>query len=40
MYPASTVLLASTLDGERPSRSQVGGMALATVALMLITFGN
>jgi uncharacterized membrane protein len=40
MYPASTVLLASMLDGERPTPAQLLGMALAVVALVLITLGN
>jgi drug/metabolite transporter (DMT)-like permease len=40
MYPASTVLLASALDGERATVSQLGGMALAVVALVMITLGN
>lgn len=40
MYPASTVLLASALDGERPTPSQLAGMGLAVVALVLITAGS
>jgi uncharacterized membrane protein len=40
MYPASTVVLASLLDGERPTPAQLLGMALAVVALVLITLGN
>jgi drug/metabolite transporter (DMT)-like permease len=39
MYPASTVALATFFDGERPSRSQLAGMALAAGALVLITTG-
>jgi drug/metabolite transporter (DMT)-like permease len=34
------VLLASMLDGERPTPAQLLGMALAVVALVLITLGN
>ena len=40
MYPASTVVLASMLDGERPTPAQLLGMALAVVALVMITLGN
>jgi drug/metabolite transporter (DMT)-like permease len=40
MYPASTVVLASILDGERPTPAQLLGMALAVVALVMITLGN
>jgi drug/metabolite transporter (DMT)-like permease len=40
MYPASTVLPASMLDGERPTSGQLMGMALAVAALLLITLGN
>jgi drug/metabolite transporter (DMT)-like permease len=40
MYPASTVVLASALDGERPTTGQVAGMVLAVAALVLITLGN
>lgn len=36
MYPASTVALATWFDGERASRSQLTGMALAATALTLI----
>jgi drug/metabolite transporter (DMT)-like permease len=39
LYPASTVGLASVLDGERATRSQVAGMGLAIVAVSLITLG-
>jgi len=39
MYPASTIVLAATLDGERAIRSQVVGMGLAAVALAMITLG-
>lgn len=39
LYPASTVALASVLDGERASRSQFVGMALAVVAVTMITVG-
>jgi drug/metabolite transporter (DMT)-like permease len=39
MYPASTVALATVLDGERASRAQLAGMALAATALVLITTG-
>jgi drug/metabolite transporter (DMT)-like permease len=37
MYPASTIALATVLDGERAIRSQAVGMALAAVALVMIT---
>jgi drug/metabolite transporter (DMT)-like permease len=39
MYPASTVLLATIVDGERPTRPQVVGMVLAAAALLMITLG-
>lgn len=39
LYPASTVALASALDGERPSRWQVIGMLAAAVAVAMITLG-
>lgn len=39
LYPASTVALASVLDGERASRSQLVGMALAVGAVATITVG-
>ena len=39
LYPASTVALASLLDGERPSRSQLAGMGLAVAAVTMITLG-
>jgi drug/metabolite transporter (DMT)-like permease len=37
MYPASTVLLATLLDGERARRPQVAGMALAAASLVMVT---
>lgn len=40
LYPASTILLAIVLDDERASRSQLGGMALAVVAVVAITLGS
>jgi drug/metabolite transporter (DMT)-like permease len=39
LYPASTVALASVLDGERASRSQSVGMVLAVAAVTMITVG-
>lgn len=39
LYPASTVVLASVLDGERATRSQLVGMAVAAVAVVCITIG-
>lgn len=39
LYPASTVVLASVLDGERATRSQLVGMGLAVAAVSLITVG-
>jgi drug/metabolite transporter (DMT)-like permease len=39
MYPASTVSLATIVDGERPTRPQATGMALAAAALLMITLG-
>jgi drug/metabolite transporter (DMT)-like permease len=40
MYPASTIVLASVIDGERATRSQLAGMALAAGALVMITTGS
>jgi drug/metabolite transporter (DMT)-like permease len=40
LYPASTIVLASLLDHERASRSQLGGMAVAAVAVSMITVGS
>jgi drug/metabolite transporter (DMT)-like permease len=40
MYPASTILLASVIDGERATRAQLAGMALAAGALVMITTGS
>ncbi len=39
MYPVSTVVLATTVDGERVSRPQLGGMLLAAAALGLVSSG-
>jgi len=39
MYPASTVALATIVDGERLSRSQVAGLGLVLVALGMVTAG-
>lgn len=39
LYPASTVALATVLDGERASRSQFVGMGLAVAAVAMITLG-
>jgi drug/metabolite transporter (DMT)-like permease len=39
LYPASTVLLATTLTHERLARSQVVGVLLALAAVVLITVG-
>jgi drug/metabolite transporter (DMT)-like permease len=40
MYPASTVVLATVLDGERLRRPQVAGLALTGGALVLVTLGR
>ena len=40
LYPASTIALATALDRERAGRSQIVGMALAAVAVALITVGS
>ena len=37
LYPASTILLAAALLRERPTRRQLGGMAVAAAAVVLIT---
>lgn len=37
LYPAGTILLAAATLGERPSRRQLTGMAIATAAVILIT---
>ncbi len=39
MYPASTICLASVIDGERATTAQLTGMALAAGALVMITTG-
>lgn len=40
LYPASTVVLAATFDGERIRRSQGVGMACAACALALVALGR
>jgi drug/metabolite transporter (DMT)-like permease len=40
MYPASTVLLATVFDGERMRRPQLIGLAIAGLALVLVTIGR
>ena len=40
LYPASTIMLAIALDHERASRSQLGGMTIAAVAVAAITIGS
>lgn len=40
LYPASTVFLAAVALGERLRRSQVAGLALATVAVVMIVAGR
>jgi drug/metabolite transporter (DMT)-like permease len=40
MYPASTVLLATVLDGERLRRPQAVGLGLAALALALVAVGR
>ena len=40
LYPASTVALATVLDGERATRWQLVGMALAGLAVAFITVGS
>ncbi len=40
MYPASTVLLATVLDGERMRRPQQVGLAIAALALVFVTIGR
>ncbi len=37
LYPAGTILLAAATLGERPTRRQLWGMAIAAVAVVLIT---
>lgn len=39
MYPATTVGLATALDGERMTRSQVVGLVLAVVAVAMVAVG-
>jgi drug/metabolite transporter (DMT)-like permease len=40
MYPASTICLAAVVDGERATRSQLSGMALAVASLVMVTIGS
>lgn len=40
LYPASTVVLASTIDKERVGRWQAVGMALAVVAVVVVTLSR
>jgi drug/metabolite transporter (DMT)-like permease len=40
LYPASTVVLATTIDRERLARPQVVGLGLCLVALVLVTLGR
>lgn len=40
MYPVSTVVLASRLDGERIHRSQLLGMGFGAVAVAFVTLGR
>ena len=40
LYPATTVALATVLDRERLSRSQVVGMGLALVAVGVVSAGS
>ncbi len=37
LYPASTILLAASLLGERPGRRQLAGMGIAVAAVVLVT---
>jgi drug/metabolite transporter (DMT)-like permease len=37
LYPAGTILLASAILAERPTRRQLTGMAIAAAAVLLIT---
>lgn len=39
LYPAATVVLAGTVDGERPQRVQVVGMVIALLAVALVSVG-
>jgi drug/metabolite transporter (DMT)-like permease len=38
LYPGGTILLAMLVLGERPSRRQVAGIALALAAVALLSF--
>lgn len=40
MYPATTVGLATALDGERMTRSQIVGLVLAVVAVAMVATGG
>ncbi len=40
LYPASTVALATVLDGERATRWQLAGMVVAGLAVACITVGS
>jgi drug/metabolite transporter (DMT)-like permease len=37
LYPAGTILLAALVFGERPTRRQFAGMALALAAVVLLS---
>jgi drug/metabolite transporter (DMT)-like permease len=39
LYPAATVALAMLIDRERVARTQIAGMGLALVSLLLVSTG-